>query len=53
MYRLPTGYAVRVYGGVRYYYCETTDDGWLVGVVPADIAVEDITVVPVPAWGET
>ncbi len=39
--------------GVRYYYCETTDDGWLVGVVPADIAVEDITVVPVPAWGET
>lgn len=38
--------------GARYYYCETTDEGWLVGVVPPEIEVDDIIVVPVPEWGE-
>lgn len=39
--------------GVRYYYCETTDEGWVVGDVPAgfaDLPEDVITIVPVPEW---
>ena len=38
--------------GVRYYYCETTDEGWIVGDLPPEVVVNDIVVLPIPAWGE-
>jgi len=36
--------------GVRYYYCETTDSGWTVGMVPDDVAQETLHFVTVPEW---
>jgi hypothetical protein len=35
------------YGGVNYYYCETTGVGWLVGELPSDVEGEQVEVVQV------
>ncbi len=35
-----------VYEGRRYYYCETTSEGWRVGQLPPDINADSITVSP-------
>ncbi len=37
--------------GVRYYYCETTKSGWIVGVMPDDVEVADMTFISIPPWG--
>ena len=37
--------------GVRYYYCETTKSGWIVGVMPDDVEVADMTFIWIPPWG--
>jgi hypothetical protein len=36
------------YRGVRYFYCETTSSGWLLGEEPADIQDSPATIVQVP-----
>ena len=34
-------------GGVNYFYCETTGEGWLVGELPPDLEGEEVEVVQV------
>ncbi len=36
--------------GTRYYYCETTAEGWQIGAAPPDVAKTEMTVIPIPAW---
>jgi hypothetical protein len=36
--------------GIRYYYCETTELGWTIGDLPADVDTSALTVVPVDPW---
>jgi hypothetical protein len=36
--------------GIRYYYCETTTEGFMVGTLPADIDPSQISFIPVPDW---
>jgi predicted transglutaminase-like cysteine proteinase len=36
--------------GIRYYYCETTAEGWQIGAAPTDVAKTGMTVIPIPAW---
>lgn len=40
------------HGGVRYYYCETTDKGWIIGEVPDGVDVDSVVFVQVPEWEE-
>lgn len=39
------------HNGVRYYFCETTAEGWSVGELPPDLRAGPFTVLEVPAWG--
>ncbi len=36
--------------GIRYYYCETTAEGWQIGAAPPDVAKTEMSVIPIPAW---
>lgn len=35
---------------VRFYYCETTADGWMVGSLPEGVDLSAFAFVPVPEW---
>lgn len=38
------------YHGHKYFFCETTADGWAVGVVPETLRQAAFELVPVPEW---
>jgi len=35
------------YDGKRYYYCETTNTGWTMGVIPTDFEDQTATIIQV------
>jgi len=37
---------------VRYYFCETTQEGWSVGELPPDLRAGPFQIFKVPSWGE-